>query len=171
MAVLNLVIYPDEPLQRVAEPYTTFGPELAELAADMLETMRVHDGVGLAGPQVGVSKRIIVLQEPEGAPLCLINPEIVETEGNEKAEEGCLSLPQVYGDVERATRILVRAYDPSGKRLEFQSEGFQARIIQHETDHLHGVVFIDHLDILSRQAKMQELEQIRARLLAGIPGE
>lgn len=170
MALLNLVIYPDEPLQRVARPITTFGPELERLAQNMLETMHAHDGVGLAGPQVGISKRIIVLREPDKEPKCLINPEILEEDGKEIGEEGCLSLPQIFGEVERARRIVVRAYDTMGRVLEFESKGFEARIIQHETDHLNGIVFVDHLDILTRQMKLQELEQIRAQILAGNVG-
>ncbi|HOJ32626.1 MAG TPA: peptide deformylase [Candidatus Hydrogenedentes bacterium] len=170
MPLLNLVIYPDEPLQRVARPITVFGPELERLAQNMLETMHAHDGVGLAGPQVGISKRIIVLQEPDKEPKCLINPEILEEDGKEIGEEGCLSLPQIFGEVERARRIAVRAYDTMGRILEFESKGFEARIIQHETDHLNGIVFVDHLDILTRQTKLQELEQIRAQILAGNVG-
>ena len=104
MAILNLVLYPDRPLKQVAEPITDFGVELNELAANMHETMCAHDGVGLAGPQVGLSKRILTLREPEGVEMCLVNPEITTSEGRGLGEEGCLSLPQVYADVPRATR-------------------------------------------------------------------
>ncbi len=168
MAVLNLVIYPDEPLRRVAQPVTHFGPELERLVQNMLETMHAHDGVGLAAPQIGIAKRIIVLQEPDKEPKYLINPEILEEEGKEVGEEGCLSLPRIFGEVERAKRIRVRACDTAGAVLEFDSTDFEARIIQHETDHLNGVVFIDYLDILTRQQKLQELEEVRAQILAPI---
>ena len=167
MSILNIVLYPDAPLTQEAKPIETFGPELEQLAADMLETMHVYDGVGLAGPQVGLSQRILVLQEPDGEPMCLVNPELSEFEGSETGEEGCLSLPEVYADVPRATRIHVQAQDPAGNPLEFEACGFLARIIQHETDHLNGIVFPDRADILTRQAKMAEWEDVRARLTAG----
>lgn len=167
MSILSLTLYPDDPLLRVAEPFDRVGPEVAKLAADMVETMYAHDGVGLAGPQVGVAKRIFVLHNPEsGEEMCLVNPEILEAEGREEGEEGCLSIPQVYGFVPRFTRIRVRALDPLGKPLEFEARDFLARIIQHEYDHLDGIVFLDRLDILTRQAKLQEWEETRARLMA-----
>jgi peptide deformylase len=166
MAILNLTLYPDDPLLRVAEPYIEFGPDLPILARDMLETLHVHEGVGLAGPQVGLAKRILVYQEPDGDAMCLVNPELSELEGREAGEEGCLSLPKVYAMVPRATRLRVRAFDPFGKRLDFEARDFLARVIQHETDHLNGVIFLDRLDILTRQAKLQEWEECRAKLLA-----
>jgi len=166
MSILNIVLYPDDPLTRKAEPIETFGPELEALAADMLETMHVYDGVGLAGPQVGLSQQILVLQEPDGEPMCLVNPELSAFEGSETGEEGCLSLPQVYADVPRATCIHVRAKDPAGNDLDFEARNFLARIIQHETDHLNGIVFPDRADILTRQAKLAEWEDVRARLMA-----
>ena len=165
MPILDLVLYPDDPLTRVAEPYDGFGPELLRLADDMLETMYVYEGVGLAGPQVGLAKRIFVMHEPDGKPMCLINPEILEFEGSEMGEEGCLSLPQVYAMVPRAARIRVRCLDPYGNKREFESVGYQARIIQHETDHLEGIIFPDRLDLLSREAALHEWAQIREKLL------
>ena len=165
MSVLDLVLYPDDPLTQKAEPYEGFGPELPRLMEEMLETMYAYDGVGLAGPQVGIAKRIFVMHEPDGKPMCLVNPEILEAEGSEAGEEGCLSLPQVYAMVPRATRIKVRAYDEHGVKREFESFGYQARIIQHEIDHLDGVIFPDRLDILTREAKMQEWAEIREKLL------
>jgi peptide deformylase len=165
MSILNLVLYPDEPLLQVAEPYETYTPELGQLAQDMLETMQAHEGVGLAGPQVGIAKRIFVMYPPEGEPRCLINPEILEKEGSELGEEGCLSLPQLYGQVPRATRLRVRALDHAGKEIEFEATDFEARIIQHEYDHLDGILFIDHIDVLSRQAALQEWDAIRSQIL------
>ena len=165
MSILSIVLYPDDPLTQVAKAIETFGPELEKLAADMLETMHVYDGVGLAGPQVGLSQRILVLQEPEGEPMCLVNPQLSEFDGCEKGEEGCLSLPTVYADVPRAIRIRVQAQDPAGKSLDFEARDFLARVIQHETDHLEGIVFPDRADILTRQAKLAEWEDVRARLM------
>lgn len=164
MSSLNLVLYPDDPLTQVAEPVTDFGPDLTRLAQDMLELMYESQGVGLAGPQVGLAKRIIVLHEPDGAPMCLINPDIVDFEGLVEGEEGCLSIPNIYAMVPRATRIRVRAQDTEGVPLDFEARDFLARIIQHETDHLDGRVFIDRVDILARQALLQEWEQARESL-------
>ncbi|MBI2436052.1 MAG: peptide deformylase [Candidatus Hydrogenedentes bacterium] len=165
MAVLDLVLYPDHPLTVKAVPYESVGSELAQLAEDMLETMHAYAGVGLAGPQVGISKRIFVLCEPEGEPMCLINPEILEMEGCEEGEEGCLSMPQVFANVPRATRIRVRALNELGKPQEFEARDFLARIIQHEYDHLEGILFPDRLDIITREAKLQEWETVRKQLL------
>lgn len=162
MSILNLTLYPDDPLTRVAAPIDVVTPDLMTLARNMLDTMYAHEGVGLAGPQVGLAKRIFVLRDPDGDEMCLINPELSDLEGREEGEEGCLSLPQVYASVPRATRLRVRSLDPTGKRLDFEATDFLARIIQHENDHLDGVMFLDRLDILTRQAKLQEWEEVRA---------
>jgi len=165
MAILDLVLYPDDPLTQVAEPYDDVGPETEGLARDMLETMHFYEGVGLAGPQVGLAKRIFVYMDPEsGAEFCLINPEILASEGLERGEEGCLSLPRVYAEVPRASWVRVRGLTAAGKLREFDAEGYIARIIQHELDHLNGVIFLDRLDILTRQDKCREWEAIRKRL-------
>jgi len=166
MSVLNVVLYPDDPLTKHSEPVDIFGPELAELASSMFETMYAFDGVGLAAPQVGLAKRLFVLQEPDGEKMCLVNPEIVEREGEEYGQEGCLSLPDIYVQVPRATRIGVRAHDVYGEPLEFEAHDFLARIIQHELDHLDGVIFLDRVDVLTQNAMLQEWQGIRARLLA-----
>ena len=166
MAVLNIVLYPDEPLKDVATPISKVGPSLVKLAEDMLETMHTYDGVGLAGPQVGVSKRIIVVHEPEETPLCLLNPVIVESDGRAVDIEGCLSLPEISAPVKRATHIRVQAMDLSGQPVDFEANDFLARIVQHECDHLDGIVFPDRCDILTRQATMREWEEVRERLLA-----
>lgn len=164
MAVLDIVLYPDAPLTERAEPFDEVGPEVPQLALDMLETMDAYDGVGLAGPQVGLKKRILVLHPPEGEPMCLVNPELSEMEGREEGEEGCLSLPKVYAKVPRAVRLHVKALDEHGAPLEFDAEGFTARIIQHECDHLEGRVFPDRLDILSREALLREWADVRKGL-------
>ena len=168
MALLDLVIYPDDPLTRSADPFDGIGPAETKLAASMLETMTAYDGVGLAGPQVGVAKRVIVCREPERQPLCLFNPRIITRGGQETGEEGCLSLPDLYAMVPRATRIRATGLDLRGKPVEFEARDLLARIIQHEVDHLDGVVFLDRLDVLSRQAKLVEWNAIRARMAAAI---
>ncbi len=168
MSVLSVVYYPDSPLTQVAAPIAAVTPEIQRLAEDMLDTMYHYEGVGLAGPQVAESKRIIVLHEPDQEPMCLINPEISEAEGSEFGEEGCLSIPRVYGPVPRATRIRVRALSIDGTPLDFESLGFQARIIQHEMDHLDGKVFLDRVDLMTRQALLDEWREERERLLADV---
>ena len=167
MAILDIVLYPDDPLTKQASPYETIGPEVGKLAADMLETMHTYDGLGLAGPQVGVSKRIVVIHEPEKNPMCLVNPEIVESEGQQEGEEGCLSLPHVFALVPRAARIRLRARDEHGKSLDFEAHGILARVIQHECDHLEGIVFPERLDLLTQQAKLKEWEEVREKLKEG----
>lgn len=167
MAVLDIVLYPDDPLTGVAEPYSEIGPEVAKLASDMLETTHAHQGVGLAGPQVGLLKQIVVVREPEKEPLCLVNAEIVESDGRELGEEGCLSLPHLFAMVPRATFIRVRGMDERGNPLDFEARDFLARVIQHELDHLKGVMFVDRLDVLTRQDKLEEWAAIRARLMEG----
>lgn len=168
MAVRDVLIYPEAPLTEVAAPVVKFGPELKQLASDMLETMDAYAGVGLAAPQIGVRRRLVVLCEPEGAPMCLVNPEIVEMDGKVYGEEGCLSLPELYANVGRATRIRVRALGLEGEPLDFDARDFLARIIQHECDHLEGKVFTDRLDALTRDAVLDEWDVIRERQLANV---
>ncbi len=167
MAILKILYYPDKVLTRKAEPVTLFGAELAELAQNMLETMDSSEGVGLAAPQVGVSKRLLVLCEPEGEPMCLVNPEILESDGREYGEEGCLSLPKMYARVPRATHIKVRAQDIDGTVFEFEANDFLARIVQHECDHLDGVVFPDRLDVFTREEVIEQWETVRKELGKG----
>lgn len=166
MSVLNIVLFPDDPLTRKADPYTEIGPDVARLARDMIETMYAADGVGLAGPQVGVAKRIFVYHEPDGEPHCLVNPEIVAMEGSEEGEEGCLSMPRVYSDrIPRATYVQVKGFDETGAPVELEARNFLARIIQHEYDHLEGILFPQRLDIISREAVLQEWQAVRAEIM------
>lgn len=163
MATREIVLYPDAPLREVAQPVEVFDKKLRMLADDMFETMYAHEGVGLAAPQIGVSRRLFVLHEPEGKKMCLVNPQIVDSDGHEIGREGCLSLPEMYYDeVPRFTRILVEAQDVRGEPLRFEARDFLARIIQHEADHLEGVMCFDRLDILSRQAAIKEWDDHRA---------
>ena len=105
MAILDIVLYPDDPLTRKAASIDDVGPEVATLASDMIETMAAYDGVGLAGPQVGVAERIVVIREPEHEPMCLVNPEILDAAGDADEEEGCISLPYLYATVRRAEHV------------------------------------------------------------------
>lgn len=166
MAVRKVIYYPDDPLTQKAKSVQTFGPRLAKLVQDLFETMCAYEGVGLAAPQVGVSQRVFVLCEPAGEPICLVNPELLDLEGSEFSEEGCLSMPRIFAQVPRATSLRVRGQDQTGEPLEFAAENFLARIIQHECDHLEGLLFPERLDILTRQDKYQEWEGVRRELLA-----
>ncbi len=168
MAILDIVFYPDPPLTSVAEPFEKIDSDVMDLAQDMFETMKAYEGVGLAGPQVGVSKQIIVVHEPESKPMCLINPTLILQGERIEGEEGCLSLPHVYAVVPRASRIKVKAYSPRGKKMEFEAEDFLARIIQHEYDHLQGMIFLERIDIITREKKLQEWWEVRKRLLSEI---
>ncbi len=164
MATREVVLYPDNPLVEKAQPIQDVSVDLVKLAADMVETMDAYDGVGLAAPQIGLARRIVVVREPGGAEMCLINPEILEKSGSETGEEGCLSLPYVYAEVPRATHIRVRALNEHGKQRVFEANGFLARIIQHEIDHLDGLLFIDRLDVLTREAKLREWKDVRENM-------
>lgn len=166
MAVRKLVYFPDDPLTHRAKTVEVFGDKLQRLADEMIETMIAHDGVGLAAPQIGIAKRLFVLREPEGEAMIFVNPEISGMEGQEEGEEGCLSMPGVYAQVPRATQLLVRAQDPGGDSFELEAQNFLARIIQHETDHLDGILFPGRLDIITRQEKLEEWARRREQILA-----
>ncbi len=152
MACLPILEYPDPRLRIEALPVAEVDAEIRALIADMLETMYAAPGIGLAATQVNVHKRILVMDitEERDEPLCLINPEILNKEGNVSYEEGCLSVPGVFEAVSRAERIGVRALDENGEKLEFDAEGLLAICIQHEVDHLDGKLFVDYLSALKR---------------------
>jgi peptide deformylase len=144
LAVFQIVQYPDPILREKAREIQKITPQIERLAVNLVDTMRISGGVGLAAPQIGVSKRMIVVEDPEKNPIILINPEIVKLEGDkETAEEGCLSVPGVWGEVERRVSMTVRGYNLEGKSVAYLVEGFTARAFQHEIDHLDGIVFLD----------------------------
>jgi peptide deformylase len=134
---------------------------MRQLAEDMLETMYAAPGIGLAATQVNVHKRIVVIDisEERNRPLCLINPEILELEGIEEMEEGCLSVPGVYERVQRADRVRIRALDRDGQTFELEADGLLAVCIQHEIDHLDGKLFVDYLSQLKRTRIRRKLEK------------
>lgn len=142
MTVLDVVIHPDHILRQKTTEVTQFDGYLTKLVKNMFETMDKHKGVGLAGPQVGVLDSVLVVGYNKDR-FCLINPEIIEASGSQWGEEGCLSIPGVRLDVERYTRIKVAAQDLEGNRIEVEAKEFIARIIQHEMDHLQGVLIVD----------------------------
>jgi len=152
MALLPILEYPDPRLKKVAAPVTSFTPDLVRLVRDMAETMYAAPGVGLAATQVDVHKRVIVIDvsETKDDLLVLVNPEIVEAEGEAECEEGCLSVPGYFDKVTRAARITVRARNERGEPIERTAEGLLAVCIQHEMDHLIGKMFVDYLSPLKR---------------------
>jgi peptide deformylase len=147
--ILEVKTFPDKVLRIKAEPVKNIDESITTLLDNMVHTMHAKKGVGLAAPQVGVSKRLIVIDtsagENDGMILRIINPEIISTEGEQLAEEGCLSIPGEYEPVRRAEKVTVRAIDENGKPYTMEAEGFLARAFQHEIDHLNGVLFIDRL--------------------------
>ncbi|MCW5938375.1 MAG: peptide deformylase [Fimbriimonadaceae bacterium] len=136
---------PADVLRKTALPVAKFTKKTQLMAENMLRLMRQANGVGLAAPQIGVLERIVVVA-PEGRPAVMVNPEIVSREGSQVAEEGCLSIPGLYGDVERAATLVVRCLDRKGRECEYELEGLSARVVQHEIDHLDGILFIDKVD-------------------------
>ena len=164
MSVRPVRIYGDPVLRRRALEIDTFDGTLHGLADDMRDTMRAYRGVGLAANQVGVLQRVLVAEVPLGedrvAELALVNPVLSEAEGAAVSEEGCLSIPGIYEDVRRADRIRVRALDLEGHPVDFVAEGYVARVLQHEVDHLDGVLFVDRLSVLKRQFLRRSLDAL-----------
>jgi len=159
MARLPILEYPDPRLRIRAESVTKVDAEIRTLVADMLETMYEAPGIGLAATQVNVHKRILVVDvsEDRDQPHCLINPELLSTEGETSYEEGCLSVPGVYESVDRAERIKVKALDAEGEPIQLEVEGLLAICIQHEMDHLDGKLFVDYLSELKRDRLKKKL--------------
>lgn len=153
MSILEIRVLGDPILREETTPVAEITEELHALARSMFDTMHLANGIGLAAPQVGRSERMTVV-DVDGKQFVLVNPEILETRGSGKAEEGCLSIPDVYGDVVRPARVRVRALDLYGKEFEVEAEGLLARCMQHEIDHLHGRLFIDHLSVLKRRSAL-----------------
>jgi len=161
MAKREILHFPDPRLRNVAEPVEKVDDEIRQLVDDMFETMYDAPGIGLAAIQINVAKRVIVIDvsEDKSEPLCLINPEILEKEGEETMDEGCLSVPEIYETVTRAEKIRVRALDREGNSFEMHADGLLAVCIQHEIDHLDGKLFVDYLSNLKRQRIRKKLEK------------
>jgi peptide deformylase len=153
MAVLEILTYPDEALKQVSQPVESFDDELRSFIQDLEETRQAGPGaVGIAAPQVGHFRRIVIVDVsnmkrtvPNHGYMVLVNPEITEWDGYAVGREGCLSVPDYTGNVIRAEKIKLEAFDPSGEQLQFEMEGFEARAVQHEMDHLDGLLFLDRL--------------------------
>jgi peptide deformylase len=165
MAVLGVRIMGDPVLREKAAPVADLSDEVRRLIEDMFDTMYAEDGVGLAAPQVGVSRRVIVVdpREDDVQPFVLINPEIVESSEDDldRAEEGCLSIPGLREIVERPYAVRVCGLDRDGRHTEFEAEGFLARIIQHEVDHLDGILFPDRVSALKRKMLLARWQKVK----------
>ncbi len=163
--ILEIVKYPDPVLQRVAEPVTVFDDALQKLIDDMFESMYAAKGIGLAAPQVGISKQITVIdlsfaKEPSDK-LVLINPEITFREGRQYEDEGCLSLPEIREKVSRSAKVRVRAQNAAGEWYELDGEELLARAFQHEIDHLHGILFFARVSMLKRDLLMRKIRKLQ----------
>lgn len=161
MALRTILHYPDPRLRQVAKPVAVVDDDIRLLIDDMAETMYAAPGIGLAAVQINVPKRVVVidLSETRRALQVFINPEIVERDGKQVFEEGCLSVPGVFDEVERAQHIRVRALDRDGKSFEIEAEGLLATCIQHEIDHLDGKVFVDYLSRLKQSRIRKKIEK------------
>ncbi len=174
MTVLKIYVAPHPVLKKKAEPVAKVTDKDRKLMDDMLETMYATDGIGLAAPQVGVSKRILVLdveqkrdddippQERRVKPLCFVNPEIIwESEDRRVYNEGCLSVPGQYAEVARPDKVRVKYLDYDGKEREIEADKLLATCLQHEMDHLDGILFVDHLSTLKRDIVMRKLKKYK----------
>lgn len=163
MARFEILIAPHPILREATAPVERIDDGVLQLLNDMLETMYLAPGIGLAAPQIGISRRVAVVDVGDGenrAPMRLINPEVVATDGPSVAvEEGCLSLPEQYAEVVRPERVRVRYLDETGAEREVEADGLLSRCLQHEIDHLDGVLFVDHLSMLKRQMVMRKLKK------------
>ena len=166
MAILTILHYPDPRLREAGKPVDAITDEVKKFVGDMAETMYAAPGIGLAAPQVGALKRVIVLdidrEETKTGPLFMANPEIVEASDEDVTyEEGCLSVPEHYSDVARPATVRVRYLDRDGKTQELACEGLLATCVQHEIDHLDGILFIDHISSLKRNMILRKLLKAR----------
>jgi peptide deformylase len=164
LSVRPVRIYGDPVLRERAREVTKVDDTVRALIADLRETMKAYNGIGLAANQIGVAQRVLVIDAPleneARATYALVNPVILSRTGSDVAEEGCLSIPGIYEDVTRAHAVRVRALDEQGRPIELEAEGFPARALQHEVDHLDGVLFVDRLSLLKRQFLRRALDAL-----------
>jgi peptide deformylase len=178
VSILDIRVLGDPVLRKPTKRVTEFTDELRQLVADMFETMYAAEGIGLAAPQIGRVERLAVV-DVEGQKFTLINPEVIDRTGEiDKAEEGCLSIPDIYGDVERPFTVTIRAVNENGEQYEATGSELLGRCFQHEIDHLDGKLFIDYLSPLKRKAAMAKWEKAKTeypgfirKVKAEVPGE
>ena len=163
--VLKIVKYPERVLEQPGEPVTEFDEDFRRFVADMFETTYASQGIGLAAPQVGVSKRVTVIDLSQGKDaaqkLVLVNPEVISNEGKQYEEEGCLSFPDIREKVVRAAKVRIRAQDEHGKWFEMDGEELLARAFQHEIDHLNGILFIFRMSALKRSLSLRKIRKMQ----------
>jgi peptide deformylase len=159
VALLDVRLYGDPILRRKAMHVQEVTPELRRLISDMVETMFHQVGIGLAAPQVGIPYRLLVMDDGKGGARALVNPVITQRSGSVVDEEGCLSLPGIYADVERSKSVTIEATDEDEQPVNIEATGMQARVIQHEMDHLDGILFIDHLSPVARDRIKQKIQK------------
>lgn len=145
MAIREIKVLPDEILRQKAKRVSIISPSINRLIKDMTDTLKAYKGVGLAAPQIGVSLRVIVIQLPEEEPFALINPQIIKRIGSREVIEGCLSIPGYEGKIKRSIKVSARGLDPKGKEVRIKGEELLAQALEHEIDHLNGILYIDHL--------------------------
>jgi len=162
MAKLKILRFPDARLRTTAKPVAEVTDEIREFIDDMLETMYEAPGIGLASTQVNVHKQIVVIDvsEEKNEPYCFINPVITQSDGEEVCEEGCLSVPEYYAEVQRAETITVEALDRDGKKVVLEADGLLAVCVQHELDHLKGKLFVDYLSPLKQKRLRKKFEKL-----------
>lgn len=164
--VREILIWPDPILKQKAKPVAKVDDSIRTLVKDMFETMYAADGVGLAGPQVGILQRVIVLdttpRQPESKPIAMINPEIIAMEGETTYAEGCLSIPGEAEEIDRAAIVTVKFLDPEGQEQTLKCDGLLAIAVQHETDHLNGTVFVDHVSSLKREIIRKRMKRLKS---------
>ncbi|MDM7997747.1 MAG: peptide deformylase [Acidobacteriota bacterium] len=162
--ILPILKYGAPELRKVSEPVDFFNGELEQIVKNMIETMYSSPGIGLAAPQVGLNIRLTTIDlsvgEDPGNRIILCNPEIVESEGMQKSEEGCLSVPDFNETVSRPLKMVVRGVDPKGEEIRIEAEGLLARCLSHEIDHLNGILFIDHLSPLKRNLIRNKIKKM-----------
>lgn len=163
MANIPIVYLPDGRLRAETKVVTEFDEKLHQLIEDMYETMYAAKGIGLAAPQIGLSLKLAVVDVSDDGKgrFCIINPEIIQREGQEMMSEGCLSVPGVYDKAPRATRVTVRAQNEFGKEFVMEADGLLAHCLQHEIDHLNGKLFVDYLSPLKKQMARKKLEKFK----------
>jgi peptide deformylase len=157
---LSLKLYPDNILRKKATPILNIDGNIDKIIKGMSETMYFHKGIGLAAPQVGVLKQIIIADIGEGL-FTLINPKIIEKDGQDRLEEGCLSLPDIQVEIARNYTTLVRGIDSKGKEVELELNGLISRVVQHEIDHLNGVLIIDYVSVVEKFLLTKKLEEMK----------
>lgn len=160
MKILDIRVLGDPILRKATTPVEEVTDDIRSLISDMFDTMYAAEGIGLAAPQVGRTERITVM-DVEGKKFALINPQIIEREGTQRGEEGCLSIPDIFGEVTRSSRVIVRALNENGEQIEAEGTELLARCMQHEIDHLDGKLFIDYLSMLKRRSAMSKWEKMK----------